>query len=134
MFKLLFICLTLFINFALADFTISKFDVIEVKKNHRMEKAEEPSKKPTKRYALVMSSTGYNASSKTILVAPAIVKNKDYKGKFVMEAKHEGVTYLIFLDKIRTISKSQTEKILFKLNKNESKQAREKFSELTKDA
>lgn len=134
MFKLLFACLALFINFALADFTISKFDVIEVKKNDRMEKTEEPSKKPTKRYALVMSSSGYNTSSKTILVAPAIVKNKDYKGKYVMEAKHEGVTYLIFLDKIRTIPKNQTEKILFKLNKNESKQAREKFSELTKDA
>lgn len=134
MLKLLFICFALSVNFAFADLTFSKFDIIELKQGNRMEKSEEPTKKPTKKYALVMSGKSYNSSSKTIMVAAATVKNKDYKGKYIMEVKHEGVTYLLFLDKIRSIPKSGTEKVLFKLNKSESKTVQEKFNELTKDA
>lgn len=134
MFKILFICFAFFMNFAFANIDVSKFDIIEIKKTSAKASEDEPTKKIQKKYALVMSSTKYNSSSKTIVVVPVVQKTKDYKGSYVVEVKHEGVTYLIFTDKLRTIPKNNAENIIFKLNKNEAKKVESKWNELTKNA
>lgn len=134
MFKILFAFFALFANVAFADINVNKFDLVEIKPWKSGEDKGEPRKGSGKKYGLVMSSSSYNSSSKTVLIAAAVVKTKDYKGKYTIEITSNGVTYLVFVDKVRTIQKTQVEKTLFNLNILDAKKASDKWNDFTKNA
>lgn len=88
-----------------------KFEIVELNFDNSKEK-NKPSpyinknKKETK-YALIISGGNYNKTAKNVVVVPVILKKeKDYQGRFVYSIKNSGKTYIVFADKMRTISKN----------------------------
>lgn len=123
MIKLFFISLILFVNLAFADF--SKFEIVEIKPS---------TKEGEVKYGIVLSGTDYNKSAKSIIVAPVVLQQKNYTGKYVMEVKNENTVYVVFIDKLRTVQKNTVIKKIFQLNKKDAKNMENKLNELFKNA
>lgn len=89
--------------------TIKKFSILEIEG------------KAKKNLAIVVSGNKHNANSKTILVAPVVVKknSKPVKGKNIIIFKSSGKEYIIFADKIRTVKQENLTKSPVMLNEKE---------------
>ncbi len=118
--------------------SIKKYDVVELKKIEKGEKRsfleKGISKKP---HAIVLSNSSYNnGNTKTVLVAPVILKEgRKYKGEYrsdyIIEVKVHNKEYLIFVDKIRSLPKDKIEKISFPLPVLEQEKVRNSFNGFT---
>jgi mRNA-degrading endonuclease toxin of MazEF toxin-antitoxin module len=114
---LLKICLFIFLSissaFAAGSPAFQKFEIVELnfeklKENNKSSAYINRNKKQAK-YALIISGSNYNNSSKSVVVIPVVLKKeKDYKGKFVYSFKNSNKTYIIFADKVRTINQNIT--------------------------
>ena len=124
---------------AYAKNNFEKFDVVELKVEEYNQKSSSSSggknkdylkKEAGKKYAIVFSGKAYNASSRSIIVAPVILKTKDYTGKFVINLKHKGKEYIVFTDKLRNIPKEKIKEVVFKPNVQEKGKIGEKFNNI----
>lgn len=124
---------------AYAKNSFEKFDVVELKVEQYNQKSSSSvsgkskdylKKEAGKKYAIVFSGKGYNASSRSIIVAPVILKTKDYTGKFVAHLKHKGKEYIVFSDKLRNIQQDKIKEVAFKPSVQEKGKVGEKFNNI----
>lgn len=96
--------------FAVQSPRFQKFEIVElngsnVKENKKPAEYLQKNRKASK-YGLIISNNHYNKTSKNIIIVPVILKSgKEYAGRFIHSFQYANKTYIIFADKIRTVSK-----------------------------
>jgi hypothetical protein len=124
-----------FSKFAEANF--KKFDIVEIKQEKK-EKSEGKNpeylkkNKNKKTYGIVFSGDEYNKNSKAVIVAPVVLSEKDYKGRYVFPFKASGKSYVIFTDKLRVVKNDKILKSDLNLNLKEKEKVKELFNNLSK--
>ena len=88
--------------------------------------------KNKKTYGVIFSGDEYNKNSKAVIVAPVVLAEKDYKGRYVFPFKVSGKSYVIFTDKLRVVKNDKILKSDLSLSAKEKEQVKELFNNLSK--
>lgn len=88
--------------------------------------------KDKKRYAIILSGNAYNNSGKNVIIAPVVLNEKQYKGKYTFNFKNGTSNYVIFVDKIRNVNQSKLTKSDLTLQEKEKTKVKEMFNSLSK--
>ena len=118
-----------------AGTTFERFEIIEISPKAQATNGEKKQflekNKNVKKYGIIFSGKSYNEASKSIIIAPVVLKNeKSYTGKFVFHFKSGLKGYIIFSDKLRLIEKEKVIKTSIKLTEQEKEAVNKLFNNI----